>query len=204
MILVLERRLEGFSRLIETRLLSIEDQIIGARDTNKKSNYMSDKWFLFGFVVKSGGCFECQITEKDAIISFLSKQPIIINKFWKCFYCLDANQVLKGIRKSNIVKLVFGQLNINSLRNKFDTLSEMIKDFVDVFMTSETKLYDSFPGCQFFIEGYHTSSRFDQNGKGDGILLYIREDIPAKVIYCDFPTYESFYVEINLFKKNGC
>ena len=69
---------------------------------------------------------------------------------------MDANQVLKGIRKSNIVKLVFGQLNKNSLRNKFDTLSEMIKDFVDVFMTPETKLYDSFPGCQFFIEGYHT------------------------------------------------
>ena len=94
---------------------------------------------------------------------------------------MDANQVLKGIRKSNIVKLVFGQLNINSLRKKFDTLSEVIKDFVDVFMTSETKLYDSFPGCQFFIEGYHTPSRFDKNGKG-----------------------ESFYVEINLFKKNGC
>ena len=78
---------------------------------------------------------------------------------------LDAKQVLKGIRKSNINKLVFGQLNINSLRNKFDMLNEMIKGFVDVFMTSETKLYDSFPGCQFFIEGYHTPSRFDQNGK---------------------------------------
>ena len=41
---------------------------------------------------------------------------------------LDAKQVLRGIRKSNINKLVFGQLNINSLRNKFDMLSEMIKE----------------------------------------------------------------------------
>lgn len=29
----------------------------------------------------------------------------------------DSQQVLKGIRKSNVNKLVFGQLNINSLRN---------------------------------------------------------------------------------------
>ena len=57
----------------------------------------------------------------------------------------DAQQVLKGIRKSNVNKLVFGQVNINPLRNKFDMLSELIKGFVDVFMISETKLDDSFP-----------------------------------------------------------
>ena len=33
-------------------------------------------------------------------------------------------------------------------------------------------------------------------------LLYVRgEDIPAKVIHCDFPTSESIFVEINLLKK---
>ena len=57
----------------------------------------------------------------------------------------DVQQVLKDIRKSNVNKLVFGQLNINSLRNKFDMLSELIKGFVDAFMISETKLDDSFP-----------------------------------------------------------
>ena len=36
----------------------------------------------------------------------------------------DAQQVLKDIRKSNVNKLVFGQLNINSLRSKFDMVSE--------------------------------------------------------------------------------
>ena len=36
MILVLKRRLKEFSRSIENRLLSIEDQIMGACDTNKK------------------------------------------------------------------------------------------------------------------------------------------------------------------------
>ena len=84
---------------------------------------------------------------------------------------LDVKQVLRGIRKSNINKLVFGQLNINSLRSKFDMLIKMIKGFVDVFTISETKLDDSFPGGQFFIEGYHTSFRFERNGKDGGILL---------------------------------
>ena len=68
-------------------------------------------------------------------------------------------------------------------------LSEMIKGFVDVFMISETKLDDSFPGGQFFIEGYHTPFRFDRNGNAGGILIYVRENIPAKVIHCDFPTF---------------
>ena len=80
-------------------------------------------------------------------------------------------------------------------------VSELIKGFVDIFVISETKLDDSFPEGQFFIDGYHTLFRFDRNGNGGDILLYIREDIPSKVIQCDFPTSESFFVEINLHKK---
>ena len=57
----------------------------------------------------------------------------------------DAQEVLKDICKSNDNKLVFAQLNKNSLRNKFDMLSELMKGFVHVFMMSETKLHDSFP-----------------------------------------------------------
>ena len=37
----------------------------------------------------------------------------------------------------------------------------MIKGFVDVFMISEKNLDDSFPGGQFFIEGYLTYFRSD-------------------------------------------
>ena len=117
----------------------------------------------------------------------------------------DTQHVLKDIRKSNVNKLIFGQLNINSLRNKFDMVSELIKGFVDIFMISETKLDDSFPEGQFFLDGYHTPFRFDRNGNGGGILLYVREDIPGKVVHCDFPTTESFFVllKLILIRKNG-
>ena len=50
-------------------------------------------------------------------------------------------------------------------------VSELIKGFVDIFMISETKLDDSFPEGQFFIDGYHTPFRYDRNGNGGGILL---------------------------------
>ena len=90
----------------------------------------------------------------------------------------DAKKTLKNIRISNINKLIFGHLNINSLRNKFDLLCEQIKGSIDIFMISETKLDDSFPQGQFLIEGFHSPFRFDRNKIGGGILLYIREDIP--------------------------
>ena len=115
----------------------------------------------------------------------------------------DTQHVLKDIRKSNVNKLIFGQLNINSLRNKFDMVSELIKGFVDVFMISETKLDDCFPEGQFFTDGYHTPFRYDINGNDGSILLYVREDIPAKVIHCDFPTSENFLLKLIFIRKNG-
>ena len=90
----------------------------------------------------------------------------------------DAKKTLKNIRVSNINKFIFGHLNINSSKNKFDLLCEQIKGSIDIFMISETKLDDSFPQGQFLIEGFHSPFRFDRNKIGGGILLYIREDIP--------------------------
>ena len=98
-------------------------------------------------------------------------------------------------------KLIFGHLNINSLRNKFHLLNEEVNGSTDILMVSETKLDDSFPHGQFLIEGFHSPFRFDRNINGGGIMLYAREDIPAKLLSHDFPYGESFLVEINLYKK---
>ena len=46
----------------------------------------------------------------------------------------------------NVNKLILGQLNTNSVRNRFDMLSELVKGSFEVFIISETKLDDSFPG----------------------------------------------------------
>ena len=52
---------------------------------------------------------------------------------------------LKAIRIGNINKLIIGQLNINSLRNKFYCLVQQITGNVDILMVSQTKLNNTFP-----------------------------------------------------------
>ena len=105
----------------------------------------------------------------------------------------DAKKTLKNIRIISINKLIFGHLNIDSLRNKFDLLCEQVKGSIDILMILETKLDDSFPPGQFLIESFHSPFRFDVNKNGGGILLYVRKDIPAKVLSHDFPTAESSF-----------
>ena len=113
----------------------------------------------------------------------------------------DVRKTLKDIRISNMNKLIFGYLNINSLRNKFDLFSEQVKGSIDILMVSETKLDDSFPEAQFLIEGFHSPFRFNRNSIGGRIMLYVREDILTKLLSHDFPGVENFFVEINLHKK---
>ena len=68
-------------------------------------------------------------------------------------------------------------------------------------MISELKLDDRFSHGQSLIDRFHTPFRFDRNKNGGGILLYVREDIPAKILSHDFPSAETFFVEIILHKK---
>ena len=44
--------------------------------------------------------------------------------------------------------------NINSLRNKFELLTEMVPDEVDLLMISETKLDSSLPEAQCYLKPY--------------------------------------------------
>ena len=91
------------------------------------------------------------------------------------------------------------QLNIKSLRNKFDSPVRMLHNNLDILLISETKVDSSCPTAQFQIEGYATY-RLDRNTNGGGILLYIREDIPSTLLNSDM-SIESFSIEINIRKK---
>ena len=114
----------------------------------------------------------------------------------------DPQSFLKDIRINNINRLIIGQLNINSLRNKFEQLSTIINGNIDIFMISETKLDETFPAAQFYLQGFCDPYRFDRNRNGGGIMLYIREDIPSRLIEKKLRNNsEYFFVEINLRKK---
>ena len=68
-------------------------------------------------------------------------------------------------------------------------------------MILETKLDSSFPTGQFLINGYSKLFRINRNSQGGGIMLYVREDIPSKVLGVETSPTEGFYVEINVRKK---
>ena len=78
--------------------------------------------------------------------------------------------------------MVLGHLNINSLRNKFEALKEIIKGNLDVAVFTETKLDQSFPPQQFSIEGYALPFRLDQTRNRGGILIYVRENILCREV----------------------
>ena len=114
---------------------------------------------------------------------------------------IHVNAELRSMRVKNLDKLIIGHLNINSLRNKFELLTHQIKDDIDILMISETKLDESFPTSQFFMNGFSSSHRLDRNCNGGGIHLYIREDIPSKLLSIERDLTEAFFVEINLHNK---
>ena len=113
----------------------------------------------------------------------------------------DGDSNLKSLRRRNFNKLVLGHLNINSLRNKFDALTQQITGNVDILMLSETKVDSSFPEGQFLIPGYSAPYRIDRTCHGGGVMLFVRADIPSKLLLTENTPIEGFYSEINLPKK---
>ena len=68
-------------------------------------------------------------------------------------------------------------------------------------MISETKLADSFPVGQFYIDGFGLPIRLDLNKRVGRIMLYAYERIPIKLLSSEATRSERFYVEMNLYVK---
>ena len=68
-------------------------------------------------------------------------------------------------------------------------------------MISETKLDASINTSQFCINGCTSPYILDGNGKCGGILIYVRKDIPSKLLTTNFPNAEGFLSILE--KRNG-
>ena len=77
--------------------------------------------------------------------------------------------------------VVIGHLNVNSLRNKFETVEELVQNKVDICFLSEKNIDETFPNQQFTTNGYKLFWR-DRNCHGGGVLCYINENIPCKTV----------------------
>ena len=49
-------------------------------------------------------------------------------------------------------------------------------------MITETKFDDTFPLGQFYVEGFTMLCRLDRNCNGGGVIIYVRADIPSKIL----------------------
>ena len=101
----------------------------------------------------------------------------------------------------NLNRIVIAHLNLHSLRNKLDLLTEQVIANVDALVISETKFDSSFQNDQFRIPGFYTPFRRDSDQFGRGIMVFIREDIPSKFMSLEAAPIESLYIERNFCKK---
>ena len=115
---------------------------------------------------------------------------------------LSPRDLLTNIKLANANKIVIGHLNINSIRNKFDSFKYLIDDNMDIILLSETKLNDTFHVSQFLIHGFHAPYRADSTANGGGLFLFVREHLPTREIKVEFSTkIEAIVIEINLKKR---
>ena len=75
----------------------------------------------------------------------------------------DALSILNKRRKDYSDRLIFGNLNINSINSKFDQMKFLLQGKVDILVLTETKLDNSFPTNKFLIESYLKPFRSDRN-----------------------------------------
>ena len=94
-------------------------------------------------------------------------------------------------------------LNINSLRNKFDIRTDQITGNVDVMVISEKKLDDSFPESQLKIPGYSSPFRLDRDQNGGCIMVFVCEDITAKLLSFEDKPIEALFIELIFGKRNS-
>ena len=74
--------------------------------------------------------------------------------------------------------------------------------YVDVIVVTETKLCDTFLTSQFLITGFSVPYRLDGNRNGGGIMIFIRDGIPKRMLMKHvFPDdIEGLFIELNFSK----
>ena len=89
-------------------------------------------------------------------------------------------KVLPNIRLKNRNCPNVGQLDINSIRNKFDFLCSEISLNLNLLLVSERRLDDSFPTAHFLMTGFCKPYRLHRCSNGGDLCN--REDIPSRLL----------------------
>ena len=74
------------------------------------------------------------------------------------------------------------QININSISSKLNQLKELALKHVDILVVCETKLNEAFPNSQSNMDDFSLAYRLDRNRNGRGVMIFVKEDIPTKLL----------------------
>ena len=79
-------------------------------------------------------------------------------------------------------------------------LDKVIGNKIAILLICEAKLDNIFPLSQFILEGFTPPYRLGRTEHGGGLMLFIREDIPSKLLPNVNPSgsIENIFVEFNL------
>ena len=89
---------------------------------------------------------------------------------------------LGNLKLKNPKNIIFSYITINSIRNKFENLCDIVGNNVNVLSISETKLDSSFPNAQFLLSGFHDPLWLDINHRSGVLLDYIKDSLPSKIL----------------------
>ena len=94
----------------------------------------------------------------------------------------DPLSTIKNLQLSNVNRVVIGNLNINSVPNKFNKLKELALKHADILVLTDAKSDDYLPNSQFSADGFSDRFSIDRNRSGGGVMGYVRDDIPSKLL----------------------
>ena len=74
---------------------------------------------------------------------------------------------------------------------------------MDTLVLTETKLHDSFPNSQLSVDELSEPFRIDRNRSGGVVMMYVRDDVPSKLLTKHFfpNDIKGLFVELN-FRKS--
>ena len=74
---------------------------------------------------------------------------------------------------------------------------------MDTLVLTETKLHDSFSNSQLSVDEFSEPFRIDRNRSGGVVMMYVRNDIPSKLLTKHFfpNDIKGLFVELN-FRKS--
>ena len=143
------------NHLLNLNIDVIDNRNIKSRHLSRKGLHINDsgsKLLARNFLEKIKLFWvdeRCSSIIKDNELGYLSKNDRYDNPSGKtshkekhtekdqCF-----GEILNDVREKNINRPIIGQLNINSIRNKFHFLESEASKHLDILLTSETKIYE--------------------------------------------------------------